>query len=402
MQQALDKVRILDFTQLLQGPYATQMLGDLGADVIKVEKVGTGDLFRQMSFFNQWVGDGESPCFLAWNRNKRSIAIDLKSPQGKEIVHKLAKDADVLVENFRPGVLEKLGFGYETLRLINPRLIYCSATGWGPDGPYVTNPGQDLLVQGLSGAAMASGRDDKGPVPVGTGLADQLGALHIVYGVLAALYHREKSGRGQNIQVNLLGSTVALQMQDYMTILNLKRTFTRPNSGIGHPGASAPFGTYTTKDGYLSIAMNPWPTVVEALGKPALMRFNDPQVLFDQRDHIWSEIQEVVATKTTAEWLKIMLDLDLWVAEVKTQDKVPDDPQVKHLNLFTTINHPKAGSIKTVGIPLQLSETPGAIRRAPPTIGQHGREILTELGYSEANIAELCAAKVVSIEEVKT
>ncbi len=399
MAQALDGVKILDFTQLLQGPYATQMLGDLGADVIKIERLGSGDIFRQMTFMNSWVGDGESPCFLAWNRNKRSIALDIRSAAGKEIILKLARQADVLVENFRPGVLAKLGFGYDDLHKINPRLIYCAASGWGKDGPYVSRPGQDMLVQGLSGAALSSGRADAGPVVVGTGLSDQLGALHVVYGVLAALYHREKTGHGQEIQVNLLASTVAFQMQEFMTVLNLGRSHKRPSSGIGHPGAAAPFGTYATQDGFISIAMNPWPVVVQALGVPEMMRFNDPQVLFDQRDAIWEEIQKIVKTKTTSEWLDIMLGLDLWVAEVKTQQQVPNDPQVQHLNLFTTVDHPKAGRIKTVNMPIQFSETPGEIRRPAPLIGQHGREILRELGYDETQIDKLLQDKVISIQD---
>lgn len=399
MALALEGVKVLDFTQLLQGPYATQMLGDMGADIIKIEKYGSGDLFRTMTFFNAWVGDGESPCFLAWNRNKRSLAIDVKSPAGKEIIHKLAREADIVVENFRPGVMARLGYGYEDLSRLNPRIIYCSSSGWGKDGPYVTRPGQDILVQGLSGAAMQSGRADAGPVMVGTGLSDQLGALHVVFAVLAALYHREKTGRGQEIQVNLLASTVAIQMQDYMTVLNLRRDLARPRSGIAHPGTAAPFGVYKTRDGYLSIAMNPWPTVVEALGDPNLMRYNDPQVLFDRRDEIWGEIQKIVSTRTTAEWLDIMLGLDLWVGEVIPQAAVPDNPQVKHLDLFTTMEHPKAGTVRAVNIPFQMSATPGNIRRPPPLIGQHGREILGELGYTSDEIDTFLKDRVISIEE---
>lgn len=400
MDQALEGVKILDFTQLLQGPYATQMLGDLGADVIKIEKIGTGDIYRGMTFFNSWIGEGQSPCFLAWNRNKRSLAIDVKSPKGKEIILKLASEADVLVENFRPGVMARLGFGYEDLSKINPRLIYCSASGWGKDGPYVSRPGQDMLVQGLSGVALTSGRAESGPVVLGTGLSDQLGALNVVYGILSALYYREKTGRGQEIQASLLASTIALQMQDYMTTLNLGRQLQRPHSGIGHPGAAAPFGIYATQDGHISIAMNPWPLVVEALGAPELMRYNNPQMLFDQRDAIWKEIQDIISTKTTAEWLEIMLGLDLWVAEVKSQSQVPDDAQVKHLNLFTTMEHPKAGTIQTVNMPLQFSETPGAIRRPPPMIGEHGEEILKEIGYNAEEIAKLLDDGVISVEKV--
>jgi crotonobetainyl-CoA:carnitine CoA-transferase CaiB-like acyl-CoA transferase len=399
MTQALHGLKILDFTQLLQGPYATQMLGDLGADVIKIEKVHSGDMFRQLTFFNSWIGDGESPCFLAWNRNKRSIALDLKSPAGQDIILRLASDADVLIENFRPGVLKRLGLGYEALKKINARIIYCSASGWGNDGPYASRPGQDLLVQGLSGVAVTSGRSDDGPVPVGTGVCDQLGALHIVYGVLAALYHREKTGRGQELQVNLLAATVALQMQDFMTILNLDRDLLRPHSGIGHPGAAAPFGIYATRDGFISIAMNPWPTLVEALGVPELIRYNDPQVLFEKRDEIWHEVQRTVSQRTTAEWLEIMLKHDLWVGEVKSQQEVPEDPQVQHLGLFATMNHPKAGRIHTVNMPVKFSETPGSIRCPPPLVGEHGREILSELGYSEAEIRSFLDSGVISIEE---
>ncbi len=399
MTQALEGVKILDFTQRLQGPYATQMLGELGADVIKVEKLGSGDIYRQLTFFNSWIGDGESPCFLAWNRNKRSIALDIKSAAGKEIIYKLAHGADVLVENFRPGVLARLGFGYADLHKLNPRLIYCSASGWGKDGPYVSRPGQDMLVQGLSGVAFTSGRADAGPVVVGTGICDQLGALHVVYGVLAALYHREKSGHVQEVHVNLLASAVALQMQDFMTILNLGRNFERPRSGIGHAGNGAPFGIYATCDGFISIAMNPWPVVVEALGVPELIRYNNPQVRFEQRDAIWQEMQSIIRTRTTAEWLDIMLKLDLWVGEVKTQRQVPEDPQVRHLNLFTTMEHPKAGRIQTVNMPLQFSETPGAIRRPPPLVGEHGPEILKELGYSDAEISQLRQDGVISVDE---
>ena len=401
MTHALDGVTVLDFTQLLQGPYATQMMGDLGADVIKIEKLGSGDIYRQMTFFNSWIGDGESPCFLAWNRNKRSIALDIKSAAGKEIVLKLASKADVLVENFRPGVMARLGLGYSDIREINPRIIYCSASGWGKDGPYVSRPGQDILAQGLSGVALTSGRADAGPVMVGTGLCDQLGALHVVYGVLAALYHREKWGRGQEVQVNLLASAVALQMQDFMTVLNMGRSFERPSSGIAHPGNGAPFGTYATSDGFISIAMNPWSTVVKALGAPELMRYDDPQVLFDRRDAIWQEIQNIVSTKTTAEWLDILLKLDLWAGEVKPQSRVPDDPQVRHLNLFTTVDHPKAGRSARSICPCSSADfrlhSPSSTARWAARTRDSRR-----LGYSETEIASLCESGVISNGRTQT
>jgi len=402
MKQALAGLKVIDFSQLLQGPYATQMLGDLGADVIKIERYGSGDIYRGMTFFNKWIAEDESPCFMAWNRNKRSIAIDMKKEEGKKIILQLIEQADIVVENFRPGVMERLGYGYAALKKINPKIIYCSASGWGSDGPYLKRPGQDLLVQSVSGAIMTSGKKSDGPVALGTALCDQVNAFNCVYAILAALYFREKTGIGQEIQTNLLSSAIAFQMQDYFTIQNLGVQFERPESGIGHPGNPAPFGTYKTKDGYLAIAMNPFDTLVEALGDPSLLVYNDKQVLFDKRDEIYYRIQAVTITKTTEEWLTIMLGYDLWVAQVNNQSAVANDPQVIHNNTFVNIQHPKAGNLKVTNIPFTMSETPGAITRPSPMIGEHGPEILKELGYDEAAIETLLSDKIISVEKLKT
>ena len=402
MKQALAGLKVIDFSQLLQGPYATQMLGDLGADVIKIERYGSGDIYRGMTFFNKWIADDESQCFMAWNRNKRSIAIDMKKEEGKKIILQLIEQADIVVENFRPGVMERLGYGYAALKKINPKIIYCSASGWGSDGPYLKRPGQDLLVQSVSGAIMTSGKKSDGPVALGTALCDQVNAFNCVYAILAALYFREKTGIGQEIQTNLLSSAIAFQMQDYFTIQNLGVQFERPESGIGHPGNPAPFGTYKTKDGYLAIAMNPFDTLVEALGDPSLLVYNDKQVLFDKRDEIYYRIQAVTITKTTEEWLTIMLGYDLWVAQVNNQSAVANDPQVIHNNTFVNIHHPKAGNLKVTNIPFTMSETPGAITRPSPMIGEHGPEILKELGYDEAAIETLLSDKIISVEKLKT
>lgn len=396
--QALEGIRILDFTQLLQGPYATQMMGDLGADVIKIEKYGSGDLYRGMTFFNQWIAEDESPCFMAWNRNKRSIAIDLKSEEGKQIVNDLIHSADVIIENFRPGVMSRLGFGYEDVKKIKQNIIYCSASGWGDDGPYVNRPGQDLLVQGLSGAITTSGKISDGPVAIGTALCDQVSALNAVYGVLAALFHRQRTGIGQQVKVNLLSSAIAFQMQDFFTIHNLGKTFTRPESGIGHPGNGAPFGTYATSDGHIVLAMNEWRRLVSALGDDSLMEYDNPQVLFDKRDEVFHRIEAITQTQSTQYWLDVMLDLDLWVAKVNEQRDVDKDAQVIHNNTFVDIKHPKAGKVKVTNIPISMSETPGQINKPSPLLGQHGREILTELGYEEEKIATLFSSQVVSEE----
>ena len=401
MQQALEGVKVLDFSQLLQGPYATQMMGDLGADVIKIERNGSGDIYRGMTFFNQWIAGDESPCFMAWNRNKRSLAVNIKSEQGKEIIYKLVKDADVIVENFRPGVMARLGYGYEDLKKINPSIIYCSASGWGDDGPYLTRPGQDLLVQSVSGAIMTSGKQSDGPVAIGAALCDQVNALNSVYAILAALYYREKTGKGQEIKTNLLSSAIAFQMQDYFTIQNIGQTFKRPESKIGHPGNGAPFGMYQTSDGYLTIEMSPWPKLVEALGDDSLMQYDDPQVLFDDRDKIHGIIETITVTKTTEEWLVIMLGLDLWVAKVNDQKDVENDLQVIHNNTFVEVEHPKAGKVKVTNIPFQMSETPGQISRPSPMIGEHGVDILEEIGYDKDAIERLVSENIISIEKIK-
>jgi len=305
------------------------------------------------------------------------------------------------VENFRPGVMERLGYGYQDLKKLNPGIIYCSASGWGDDGPYLTRPGQDLLVQSVSGAIMTSGKNSDGPVAIGTALCDQVNGLNSVYAILAALYYREKTGKGQEIKTNLLSSAIAFQMQDYFTIQNLGQTFERPESRIGHPGNGAPFGTYQTNDGYITIAMSPWPKLVEALGDNSLMRYNDPQILYDYRDVIHATIEQITITKTTDEWLKIMLDLDLWVAKVNDQKEVEKDPQVIHNKTFIEVKHPKAGKVKVTNIPFTMSETPGKIKRSSPLIGEHSFEILTELGYSKKDIENLVSENIISIEKIK-
>jgi crotonobetainyl-CoA:carnitine CoA-transferase CaiB-like acyl-CoA transferase len=393
-QGPLSGVRVLDFSQLLQGPYATQMLGDLGADVIKVERPGAGDAMRSWTFWDEYLPGGQTPCFLAWNRNKRSIAVDLKSTTGCDVVRKLAATADIVVENFRPGVMERLGLGYAQLREINRGIIYASSSGWGSTGPYASRPGQDMLVQGLSGALMANGRAGQDPVPIGTAISDQLGALHITYSVLAALYQRTQTGEGQQIEVSLLSATLALQSQDFATVLNLGRDFERPSSGIGHPGVGAPQGVYRTADGYITLAPCAWDKLVQALGDPSLMEFEHPRRRFEQRDEIWRKMDAITRTQPTAYWLEKMLALDIWVAEVKTQSQVPNDPQVQHMKMFTTYEHPTAGKVHCVNVPVQMSGTKDGIRRPPPLVGQHTTEVLRDAGFPETMINDLFKSKV--------
>jgi crotonobetainyl-CoA:carnitine CoA-transferase CaiB-like acyl-CoA transferase len=395
--KALSDVTILDFSHLLQGPFCTQLLGDMGADVIKIERPGQGDLFRTLTFNNKWVGGTESPNFLAWNRNKRSLAIDLKAPEAKEILYRIAERADVVVQNFRPGVLAKLGFGYEKFKSINPRIIYCSGSGYGESGPYLSRPGQDMLIQGLTGIAASTGRGDGPPVPVGSGFSDQVGAMNMVYGILSALYWRERSGEGQEIKVDLLSGMLAHQGQEMLMAMNFGEDFKRPNSGIGHPGMDAPFGVYPTSDGWVTIAMSPFARLVGVLGDSTLLAYDDPQLLFDERDEIWGKIASLTKGWTTADLMAAMLAVDIWCGEVKTHLQAADDPQVRHMGMVTSYEHPTAGTVKVVAPAVKMSATPAAIERPAPLVGQHTAEILEQYGFHRSEIESLAEKGAIAI-----
>lgn len=397
-QRALEGVNVLDFTHLLQGPFATQLLGDMGANIIKIERAGSGDMFRSMTIFAKWVGGSESPNFLAWNRNKRSIALNLKSKKVHALIMEMAKTADVVVQNFRPGVFDRLGYGYEDFKAVNPRIIYCSGSGYGEEGPYVDRPGQDMLIQGLAGLIDNTGRGDQAPVPAGAGFADQIGAMNMVYGILGALYWREKTGKGQKIEVNLLAGMIAHLAQEYVSVLNLGEDFKRPNSGIGHPGMYAPFGIYETKDGYVSIAMSPFKTLYDVLEAPHLAVYDDFDTLYAKRDEIWEKINEETRKYGSAELLERMLAVDIWCAEVKDIRTASEDPQVKHMKMLTTYEHPKGGTVRVVAPAIRMSETQPVIDRPAPLIGQHGREILAEYGVPEGDIEALVADGDMTIE----
>ena len=249
MSRLLEGVKILDFTQYKAGPMGTQILGDMGADVIKIERSRGGDLERSFATFGRLTGEGDSPFFLALNRNKRSLALNIKTPEAREVIYKLAAEADVVVQNFRPGVLEKLGYGYEDFKKINPEIIYCSNSGYGLTGPYVRRPGQDLLAQSMSGMVMMNGTEEF-PVAVATSVPDAVTALYLCIAILGALYHKRDTGEGQEVDVDLLSSAIAIQQEEICAYLNLKPRpeFKRSRTGLAAPWNGAPYGIYRTSD----------------------------------------------------------------------------------------------------------------------------------------------------------
>jgi crotonobetainyl-CoA:carnitine CoA-transferase CaiB-like acyl-CoA transferase len=293
-------------------------------------------------------------------------------------------------------VLARLGFGYEDLKRINPRIIYCSGSGYGESGPYLSRPGQDMLLQGLTGIMAATGRGDGPPVPVGSGFSDQVGAMNMVYGILTALYWRERSGKGQEIKVDLLSAMLAHQGQEMLTAMNFQRDFQRPNSGIGHPGMEAPFGVYPASDGWVTVAMSPYKKLVGVLGDESLLVYDNPKDLFDKRDEIWGRIATLTKTRTRADLMQAMLAVDIWCGEVQTHLEAASDPQVVHMHAIGSYEHPSAGHVKVVAPAVKMSETPASIRSAAPLIGQHSKEILAEFGYSAQEIDAFVNDRAVS------
>ena len=385
---ALEGVRVLDFTQMMMGPWATQFLGDMGADVVKVERPGAGEWERGLRAMGELLG-GQSPFFLAMNRNKRSLTLDLKHPRAREVVHRLAATADLVTENFRPGVMDRLGIGYDALREVNPSLVYVAGTGYGPDGPYVDRPGQDLLIQSVSGLAAYGGRRDDPPTPAGSSIVDAATALLLAFSAMVGLFHRERTGQGQRIDVSLLNTAVALQCQELAAFLNVERRFERSQAGIGGAWLSAPFGIYRTADGHLALAMGSLAVLGELLDLPELAAYDTPERAWADRDHVYRLLAARLPERPTADWLALLATRDVWCAPVQRFDQLVDDPQVAHNQLLTTVDYPGLGEVRVVGVPARFSGTPGTIRLGPPAVGQHTDEVLAGAGYGADEIRRL-------------
>jgi crotonobetainyl-CoA:carnitine CoA-transferase CaiB-like acyl-CoA transferase len=386
MSTLLHGVRVLSFTHYLQGPACVQLLADMGADVIKIERRG-GPYERAWSGLNSYL-NGVSVFFMMAGRNQRSLEIDLTTSAGAEVIWKLIDTADVIVENFRPGVMERRGFGYQAVQARKPDIVYCSLTGWGPDGPMRTEPGQDLLTQSLSGLAQLNGGADAPPTPVGTALVDQHAAALGAMGVLGALVKRQRTGEGTKVDSNLLSAALDLQIEPLNYHLNGFPLYPRSTEGISSRFHQAPYGVFRTADAWITVSLTGTDKLSRALGDPWFSGL-EPGALFDCREEVNARIAAVIRTRTFDDWAAIFSAEGVWFAPVNNYDDVVSHPQVAANRSILTFDHPRAGTVKVLGHPVLYDEQPPEFRRLPPDLGEHSVELLTQLGYSAEQIDAL-------------
>ena len=386
-RQPLSGIKIIDATSVLTGPYCTMLLGDMGAEVIKIEPL-EGDMIRNgPPFIN-----GESAYFLYTNRNKKGITLNLKTDEGRDILLKLVEDADIFVENFKPQTKGKLRIDYPTLKEINPKLIYCSISGFGQTGPWSDRPGFDQIAQGMSGLMSVTGSPESGPTRVGVAIGDSIAGIFAAYGILAALFERNKSGKGQYVETSLLEGLMAVLGVQAAKYFGTGET---PLPQGNDHAAFAPYGTYTTKDGYMNISTvseRMWRSLCKRLEMddlPDRSKFRTNAERVKNKEALRQIIESHLAHKTTEEWVEILNEYGIACGPIYTIDQVFKSAHILHRKMLLETEHASAGKIDLIGFPVKMSNTPCKINWPPPYLSQHTDEVLKGLNYSEEEIKEL-------------
>lgn len=389
---ALQGIKVLDLTRVLAGPYCSMMLADFGADIIKIEPPTVGDDSRA---FGPFIGK-ESAYFMSLNRNKRSITLNFKRPEEVDLFREMVKQADIVLENYRPGTMEKFGIGYPELKKINPKLIYASCSGFGHSGPYMLKPAYDIIVQAMGGIMSITGPEGGEPTRVGASVGDIVAGMFTAYGVMLALFHRERTGEGQEVDVGMLDCQLAIlenAIARYTTSGNVPTPL-----GNRHPSIT-PFASFTAKDGHIIVGAGNdrlWEKLCNILGRPELIkdeRFENNGKRTTNVKALTDILNDIFSKKTIAEWLEVLEKAELPCAPINTVDKIVNDPHIKARGMMVEQEHPVAGHLKMAGVPVKMSGTPGEVKTPAPLLGQHTAEILKEFfGWDEAKTEQFFKA----------